>query len=458
MTHEPARPNEDIRQVLEILGCAVNLNSLHLSLDHLYSVIPPVSSPFLTFEALRHLTLCEPLTPWERSWIHHALRALRAPLATLRIETSNYQSHSSPSVLASLFDRNLSHFSTSSTLTSLHLARIPMYDDSFLGLPRFPSVRSLTIAKRLPREPKLDALLHLFPSLSGTLRLRRAEIKAANTRAQTAFRWTRLDRLDCESSTAQMLALQCPVRHLTIDAFDLFAVAAVQPRHVVIDSVHLPFYYDISQPLAETPMPIATTHVVLIMLCEAEEYEEAKINFYQPDSIRWETVLRHAAYSLSAFPHATHARLVVHCYNDRPSDDDLYDLMCHSRAVASAPTSLSTGDGSGPPSSVLAACPALRCFVMTAAGRDETESDPPFQRWMCTRAWRAVVAREGRGHTQEGGAEEQDDDKDPLRTFEELSDYKAERVIEDEDMGLSEEWEVRVPVIILGKRELTGNM
>ena len=306
MNHEPTRPDEDIQQVLEILGCAVNLDSLYLSLDNVYSVIPPVSLPFSTFESLRCLTLCEPLTNRERSWIHHALRALRAPLVTLCIETGNYESHSSPSVLASLFDRNLSHFSTSSTLTSLHLARVPMYDDTFLGLPRFPSVRSLTIAKRLPREPKMDALLHLFPSLSGTLRLRMeywkslevssnpaelGEIKAANTRAQAASRWTKLDRLDCESSTAHMLALQCPVRHLTIDAFDLFAVAAVQPRNVVVDSVRLPFYYDISQSLAATPVPIATTHVVLIMSCEAEEYENAKINFYQPDSVRWETVL-----------------------------------------------------------------------------------------------------------------------------------------------------------------------
>ena len=42
-----------------------------------------------------------------------------------------------------------------------------------------------------------------------------------------------------------------------------------------------------------------------------------------------------------------------------------------------------------------------------------------------------------------GGAEKKGGDKDPRRTFEELSDYDAERVIEDEDMGLSDEWEVR---------------
>ena len=115
--------------------------------------------------------------------------------------------------------------------------------------------------------------------------------------------------------------------------------------------------------------------------------------------------------------------------------------MCNSRAVASAPTS--ANDGSGPPPEVLAACPALRYFVMTAAGRDETESDPALQRWMCTRAWRAGVACEGEGHVQEGGgAEEKGGDKDPRRRFEELSAYEAERVIEDEDMGLSEEWEV----------------
>ena len=162
---------------------------------------------------------------------------------------------------------------------------------------------------------------------------------------------------------------------------------------------------------------------------------------------------RHAAYSLSAFPHATHARLVVHCHNNQPSDDDFYDLMCNSRAVASAPTSAS--DGSGPPPEVLAACPALRCFVMTAAGRDENESETPIQRWMCTHAWRAVVAREGEERAQEeGGVEEKGGDKDPQRRFEELSTYEAERVIEDEDMGLSEEWEVRLfPCHHFGKNE-----
>ncbi|PIL27928.1 hypothetical protein GSI_09963 [Ganoderma sinense ZZ0214-1] len=453
-THEIHRPIEDDEQVMEILDLTVNLNSLELSLDSSYLAVQRVSSAFSTLEVLQHLSLSEPLLPADRSWVPHALRALRAPLISLRITTSRYLSHSTPSALAIHFDRNVSHFATSSTLTSLHLTRIPMYDGTFLGLPRFPSVRSLTVDQRLPREPKMDALLHLFPSLDRWLHLRvehwkaldiasnpqeLAAIQAANTRAQEAFRWTKLDKLDCESSTALMLALRCPVRHLTIDCFDIPAIVRVQPRHVVIDSIRLPLHCDISHPLAATPEPVSTTHVVLIMVCNAQEYRNAKSNLYQTDNIRWDTVVRHATYPLSAFSHATHARLVLHCSTGCTSDvnEEVEDLIRNSHDAA-------TSAGRPPHPGILAACSALRFFILTVDVRDETKSDPTLQRWVGTRAWRVTNEREGQGLTERPGG------GDAPSKFEELNEYEATMIMEDEDMSLPEGWEERPPSCFWG--------
>ena len=105
-----------------------------------------------------------------------------------------------------------------------------------------------------------------------------------------------------------------------------------------------------------------------------------------------------------------------------------------------------------PPRQVLSACPALRCFVMTVAGRDETESDSASQGWARTRAWRVVEPHGGQGDARNGGAGK-GSCKRPRRTFEKLGDYNARRVIEDEDIGLPEAWEVRFPTSTIHLRD-----
>lgn len=89
-----------------------------------------------------------------------------------------------------------------------------------------------------------------------------------------------------------------------------------------------------------------------------------------------------------------------------------------------------------PSPSLLAACPKLRCFFVTVAGRDDTHSAMQG-RWIQDRAWR-VLEFVGLGEEGFGGA----NGKTAPPMIEELSDYTAERIIEAEDLGLPEEWEV----------------
>ena len=312
-TYEPAYPSKDVEDVMDILDCAVNLDTLDISLDAPYVVTSRVFSTFATFKVLRDLTLTDAaLLPGDASWTHHALGALRSPLVSLCIRDKKHLSSSSlvPSTLASDFDQSFSRFSTLSTLTTLHLGLIPVYEDSFLQLPRFLSVRSLIISRPIVGEPNLAALLHLFPSLDGTLSLRmervasssiifnRAKFNRVREKNQLAQGssggWTNLDRLDCEPATAQILALLCPVRHFTTDALDYPSLDVVRPRHLVIDSIRLPFYTDISRHYGDEIASMSAssvTHVVLIVQCEAKEYEDAKKKFEATEDIRWKTVL-----------------------------------------------------------------------------------------------------------------------------------------------------------------------
>ena len=112
----------------------------------------------------------------------------------------------------------------------------------------------------------------------------------------------------------------------------------------------------------------------------------------------------------------------------------------------------SVSTSGSPPRRVLAACPALRCFVMTIAGRDETEDDVAARGWIRTRAWRVVDTPERQGQAR-GSAEGKGSRKRAARTLEQLSDYDTRRVIEDEDLGLPEAWEARLTVDVCAKTE-----
>ena len=89
---------------------------------------------------------------------------------------------------------------------------------------------------------------------------------------------------------------------------------------------------------------------------------------------------------------------------------------------------------------------------MTVAGRDETEDDVAARGWIRTRAWQVVDAPEGQGQAR-GSVEGKDSRKRAARTLEQLSDYDTKRVIEDEDLGLPEGWEVRFTVGVCAKTE-----
>lgn len=105
----------------------------------------------------------------------------------------------------------------------------------------------------------------------------------------------------------------------------------------------------------------------------------------------------------------------------------------------------SVSESDSPPRQVLTACPALRCLVMTVAGRDETEPDVASRGWLRTRAWLAVDVPGGQGYVDGNCKRKQ------VRVLEPLSDYEAKRIIEDEDLGLPEAWEVRVLGISSGR-------
>lgn len=130
--------------LMDILECAVNLDALSLYLHLRYTQLTRVISAFAGMRAVRYLSLEDP----QLRWAQDALGALRCTPRTLRLSKGGKGAFASDPPAAS-FSQLFSRFSGSSALTSLHLDCIPMYDNSFLGLPPFRSVRSLTIIKPL---------------------------------------------------------------------------------------------------------------------------------------------------------------------------------------------------------------------------------------------------------------------------------------------------------------------
>ena len=318
---------EDIEHIMDILDCAENLDTLDLSLPPSYEFSPRFVSTLAAGRTVRHLSLSKGSRPWDTCWVHHALQAIRSPLVTLRVRSrpERYIDFS-PSAAASHFGQSFSHFSTSSTLTTLYLDHIPMYDDSFLQLPRFLSVRSLALTRPLTREPNVAALLYLFPSLDRTLSLRMvrgagydpvsdpetlAEVQENNKRAQVVSRWTKLDTLECDYTAVQLLALQCPVRRLITDTFDFSYLGRIRPQRLVIDHIGIPYYEEISlfhtdeDAVEDSP---SITHAVLIVTCNTQEYEDTKRFAFNHDDMDWKAIL------VSPRPHLKHHAII----NDYP--------------------------------------------------------------------------------------------------------------------------------------------
>ncbi len=131
--------------------------------------------------------------------------------------------------------------------------------------------------------------------------------------------------------------------------------------------------------------------------------------------------------ALSLFNDVTHLRLVFHCNKEGSREDGLDDLIREIRDRASVGLHLITTP------LLLAACPKLRYFFITVCGRDTQSSQ---RGWIHSYAWRVVGFEEG-GQSGDGSGES------APAMLEELSDYTVRRVIEDEELGLPEEWEVR---------------
>ena len=292
----------DAGHLMDILDRAVKLDSLCLCFADEFQAEPArISSAFASLSALTSLSLIDPGQRWTRL----ALNALRAPLQTLCVRATDKLS-ALPSPSPERYFRMFLRFSTSATLTSLRLAQIPMYDNSFSNLPQFPSVRSLGITSPLERGPRLNALLHLFPSLDGTLyfcqdleqsvRLSMnpttlAEIQEENWHAQDVLQWAGLDKLECSSATADMLKLRCPVRHLTLDSFCHETVISVRPKHLVVAPLRLPFYlspwrHQETHTYAACP---GTTHLVVISSYVSKDYLHGKTLFAQASDFCWDT-------------------------------------------------------------------------------------------------------------------------------------------------------------------------
>ena len=122
-------------------------------------------------------------------------------------------------------------------------------------------------------------------------------------------------------------------------------------------------------------------------------------------------------------------RLVFHCHNEDPCEEEANDFVREMRERTSALHLAHTPQ-------LLAACPKLRYFFLTAAVQDNTQAAVASQRrWIRDRAWRVVGFAEG---DQPGDA--RGSSAPPM--LEELSGYTARRVIEAEDLGLPLEWEV----------------
>lgn len=114
------------------------------------------------------------------------------------------------------------------TIEALHLPSVYLHPGSPF---QFPRVRSLGIDRSADR-PSLDALLRMFPGLSGgSLSIachvfvdgdplnedaEQTLVRSENRDRQVERSWTHLDRLDADPIGLYMLGLRCPVRVLNL--------------------------------------------------------------------------------------------------------------------------------------------------------------------------------------------------------------------------------------------------
>ncbi|KAM5536465.1 hypothetical protein V8D89_009901 [Ganoderma adspersum] len=436
--------SNDAGHLMDILDRAVKLDNLCLCFaDEFHAEPARISSAFAGLSVLTSLSLIDP----GQHWAHLALNALQAPLRTLCVRAAHKLSVLPPPSPDHYFQMFL-RFSTSATLTNLHLAQIPMYNNSFRNLPQFHSVRSLGITSPLEREPRLNALLHLFPSLDGTLYFCQAleqsirhsmnptmlhEIQEENWHSQDVLRWAGLDRLECSSATARMLSLRCP------------AVIGIRPKHLVTPANHcicrLSLHHARRRHLVVSFEGLLTWKSAIRTSLRLLLGRRLLRRLTRPPMHA--SCHEHLMRNISPFQDATHVRLIFHFDKEGAWGNVLDRFMRDARAhafesVAGRPQQLA------PPPHILAACPELRHFFVTVAGRDDTQvvfASAP-RRWIHTRAWRVVESAAGEGGKSAGTVGQGNSaTARPSTVLEELSEDAARRVIEAEGLGLPEEWE-----------------
>lgn len=129
----------------------------------------------------------------------------------------------------------VSHFST--TLQTLQIDALNTNVPLDLNAPQYPAVRSLTVSALLDL-PRLDVLMHMFPSAGLSLSLYipellypsvlpsdpqlRAEARIENLAAQNSpGSWTSIGALSCTPTILYLLGLKCPVKILRIVPDDM---------------------------------------------------------------------------------------------------------------------------------------------------------------------------------------------------------------------------------------------
>ena len=153
------------------------------------------------------------------------LPTFRSPLRSLCIEEPN---HLGDNISAGFLHGRLSHLAPTPEALDLGYFNLEILPSSIMT--PFTAVRSLKfMVGAIFKFHGLAVLLSLFPNLDNTLVLRQPfrsdleeetllPLRAPSEEAQRAHTWAKLDRLVCDAELAFVLALQCPIRRMDIQA------------------------------------------------------------------------------------------------------------------------------------------------------------------------------------------------------------------------------------------------
>ncbi len=215
-------PKDDPRFIIylvAILEAATHLEYLYFptKLGH------PVCTAVTKMTSLRELVIYSDsgsFTQRKPEALSSLITALRSPLQYLTI--ADHEMHQ---ISASFLHNNLRHFAP--TLQSLILEDFDFNISPSSVTTPFTAMRSLTLHCICQSDfYQLDVLLRLFPNLNDTLSLKGfmstidqyPTLRGQSQGAQRDYTWPGLDRVVYSARLAFLLALQCPIRCMDIDA------------------------------------------------------------------------------------------------------------------------------------------------------------------------------------------------------------------------------------------------